>query len=183
MLSTSASSAAREACRPASLRASSGASSAGVLPARSGARTSHRGMPSPGPGSARRIRTRVRQCERRRAAGGAARSPRDAPAHREAHHVRLFGAEMIEHAHEIGRERRELERAFVIVRIAVAARPRRPRDGAREKLELRGPVAAVAADAVQEEDRLAFAGERQREARRGTDEERFQATRLSRRRS
>jgi hypothetical protein len=91
---------------------------------------------------------------------------------------------MIEHPHEVGREDRELERAFVVVGIAVAARV--PGGGAisrGEERELRVPVAAVAADAVQEDEELALARERQREARRGTDPDRFQATRLSRRRS
>jgi hypothetical protein len=91
---------------------------------------------------------------------------------------------MIEHPHEVGRERRELERAFVVVGIAVAARVPGGRAIARAKEgELRVPVAAVAADAVKEEDELALARERQREARRGADEERLQATRLSRPRS
>jgi hypothetical protein len=91
---------------------------------------------------------------------------------------------MIEHAHEIGRERRELQQAFVVVGIAVAARVPGGRAIAQAKeRQLRVPVAAVAADAVKEEDELALARERQREARRGTDEERFQATRLSRPRS
>jgi hypothetical protein len=91
---------------------------------------------------------------------------------------------MIEHPLEIGRERRELERALVVVGIAVAARV--PGGGAiarGEERELGVPVAAVAADAVQEDEELALARERQREARRGADPDCFQATRLSRRRS
>jgi hypothetical protein len=98
--------------------------------------------------------------------------------------VRAFGAEVIEHPREIVRERRELERALVVVGIAVAARV--PGGGAisrGEERELRVPVAAVAADAVKEDEELALARERQREARRGADEDRFQATRLSRQRS
>jgi hypothetical protein len=98
--------------------------------------------------------------------------------------VRLFLAEVIEHAREIGRERRELERTFVVVGIAVAARvPGGDAIARGEERELRAPVAAVAADAVQEDDELALARERQREARRGRDQDRFQATRLLRRRS
>jgi hypothetical protein len=109
---------------------------------------------------------------------------RDPAAHGEAHQVRLFGAEMIEHPREIARERGELEWTFVVVGIAVAARvPGGRAISSREELELRGPVAAVAAYAVKEEQELAFARERQREARRGTDADRFQATRPSRRRS
>jgi hypothetical protein len=72
----------------------------------------------------------------------------------------------------------------LVVGIAVAARvPGGRAIAPREELELRGPVAAVAAYAVKEEQELALARERQREARRGTDEDGFQATRLSRRRS
>ena len=69
---------------------------------------------------------------------------------------------MIEHAHQIGREDRELERAFVVVGLTVAARV--PGGGAMsrgEEREPRVPVAAVAADAVEEEQAV-FTLERQR---------------------
>ena len=86
---------------------------------------------------------------------------RDAPAHGQAYHVRFVSAELIEHPQKIGRERRKLERSFVVVGIAVAARvPRRRAIPGVKERELRRPVAAVAADAVQEDEELALADER-----------------------
>ena len=71
----------------------------------------------------------------------------------------------------------ELQRAFVVLGVAVAARvPGGGPEMAREELDLACPVAPAAADAVQEEEQGAFAGDRHGKARRGPDADRFQAT-------
>jgi hypothetical protein len=69
----------------------------------------------------------------------------------------------------------ELQRSLVVVGVAVAARvPRRRAKAPREELDLVAPVAAVAADAVQEQDQLAAAGDGDRESRRRLDKNAFQ---------
>jgi hypothetical protein len=66
----------------------------------------------------------------------------------------------------------ELQRAFVVVRVAVTARI--PGGGAvsmrGEEIDLAGPVAPVAADAVEKQDQLAMAGDSNRKARCRLDE-------------
>jgi hypothetical protein len=90
--------------------------------------------------------------------------------------VRFLGFAEIQKAKNVRGEVAEVQRAFVIVRIAVAARV--PGDGgeaAREELELRIPRAPVAADAVQEDDVRSLSRDREREPRRPGDEQRVQA--------
>src|SRR5205085_11494366 len=68
-------------------------------------------------------RTRVREHERAHALRVMEREvARDAPAHRKSRDVRLTHAEVIEHAQEVGAKHREIERALVVLRLAVAAR-------------------------------------------------------------
>jgi hypothetical protein len=99
----------------------------------------------------------------------------DPPAHRQADEVRFLFLEEIEHADHVGHEVGKSTRLFVILRIAIAARvPRRRLVPRREEIELAGPVVSVPADAVQEEKERSLAGDRQREARRGPDEDGFQ---------
>ena len=89
--------------------------------------------------------------------------------------MKLFRAEAGGDAQHVGGEIIEAERAFVVVGIAVAARVgRRYAEVTVEVLELRGPVAAVAADAVEKKDELAVARDRDREPRRRIDENRIQ---------
>ena len=81
----------------------------------------------------------------------------------------------IENAQEVGGEIVELQGPFVVVRVAVAARiPRNRPVRGRKCFELKLPVLPVAADAVQEKQQRAAAGDAQRDARRAGDEERFQ---------
>jgi hypothetical protein len=72
----------------------------------------------------------------------------------------------------------ELQRAFVVVGVAVAACV--PGGGVKpvggEEIDLAGPVAPVAADAVQKQDQLAMAGDRNRETRGRLDEGCFQVS-------
>jgi hypothetical protein len=86
--------------------------------------------------------------------------------------MQLVGLEVLGEAHDIAGEMVELQRAFVVVRVAVAARI--PGGGAvpmlGEELDLAGPVAPVAADAVEKQDQLAMAGDRNRKARCRLDE-------------
>jgi hypothetical protein len=89
--------------------------------------------------------------------------------------VRAFFAEEIQHPQDIVDKITEPQCICVIVRIAVAARvPRRRLVPRREEIELAGPVVPMPADAVQEEKEGSLAGDRQREARRGPDEDGFQ---------
>ena len=81
---------------------------------------------------------------------------RDPPAHREPDEMRPLRPETVEHPEHILREVPEIERAFIIVRAAIAARI--PGDGveaAAERLDLPRPVLPVAADPVQEEHQRA----------------------------
>ena len=99
----------------------------------------------------------------------------DAPAHGKADEVELRCLEVRRDAQHVAGELLELQRAFVILRIAVAARiPGGGLEAAGEKLDLAGPVAAIAADAVQKKDELSRARDRDREPRRRIDKDRFQ---------
>jgi hypothetical protein len=78
-------------------------------------------------------------------------------------------------AQHVAGEMVELQRTFVVVGVAVAARvPGRGLEVPREELDLAREIAAVAADAVEEEDQRARSRDRDREARRGFDEDCFQ---------
>ena len=81
--------------------------------------------------------------------------------------MHLFRSEMVGDAHHVGGEVLiELQRAFIVLGIAVA--PRVPGGGpevGREEFDLPRPVAPAAADAVQEEEESAFAGDRYGQAR------------------
>jgi hypothetical protein len=90
--------------------------------------------------------------------------------------VGFFGIEVTKDAQQVGGKAMKIERAFIVVGIAVAARvPGGRGEPAREELDLRVPGAAAAADAVQEKDQRSLARDREREARRCADENRFQA--------
>jgi hypothetical protein len=100
---------------------------------------------------------------------------RDAPAHGKPDQVQLRRPEVLDHAQHVAGEVLEVQRAVVVVGLAVAARvPGHGPVAAREELELAGPVAAVAADAVEKQHQLTLAGDRKRQARRGFDENRVQ---------
>jgi hypothetical protein len=91
--------------------------------------------------------------------------------------VKLLRAQSRRDAQHVGAEVIEAERPFVILGIAVAARIRRgDSEVAVKVLELRRPIAPVAADAVQKKDELARARDRDREPRRGFDENGVQVT-------
>jgi hypothetical protein len=69
----------------------------------------------------------------------------------------------------------EMQGFGVVVGVAVAARiPGRGLETLREELDLAGPVAPVAADAVEKEDQGPAAGDRDSETRCRFDENRFQ---------
>ena len=82
------------------------------------------------------------------------------PAHREPDKMGALDLEMVQQPSEVVGEIREVERAFVIVGEAVAARI--PRDGAKavggECRELIAPVRPMAPDAVKKDDDRPFAG-------------------------
>src|SRR5438105_6731966 len=85
--------------------------------------------------------------------------------------MRLARAEVIEHAQQVFAEDGEIERSLVVLGLAVAACIPRRRLVARGKLsELRIPVLPPAADAVEEEEQLAFPRDGKRKARRRADE-------------
>ena len=66
--------------------------------------------------------------------------------------MRPLGLEAVEHPERVAREIPEIERALIVVRVAVTARV--PGDGMEavaEGFDLGGPVRPVAADPVQEE--------------------------------
>ena len=97
----------------------------------------------------------------------------DPPAHREPDQMRPLRPEAVEHPERVAREIPEIERAFVVVRTAVAARV--PGDGMEavaERFDLGGPVRPVAADPVQEEHQRTRPGPVEGEARRPLDEDR-----------
>ena len=76
----------------------------------------------------------------------------DSPTHREPDEMRALGLEPVEHPERVAREIAEIERAFVVVRVAVAARvPGDGMEGATHGFELRGPIRPVATDPVHEE--------------------------------
>ena len=81
--------------------------------------------------------------------------------------------EVLDDAHHVGAEVLvELQRPFIVVGVAVAARV--PGGGAKalgEEFDLVAPVAPVAADAVQEEQQRPAAGDRDGEPRRRLDED------------
>jgi hypothetical protein len=81
-------------------------------------------------------------------------------------------------AQHVAGEVLELQRAFVIVGVAVAARiPGRGAETMRgEEVDLAGPVAPVTANAVEKQDQLAVAGDGDREARCRLDEDGFQVS-------
>jgi hypothetical protein len=90
--------------------------------------------------------------------------------------VQLIGLEVIGDPQNVAGKSVELERAFVVVGVAVAARipgrgaePMRGKEG-----DLAGPIAPVTADAVEKQDQLAMAGDRNRKARCRLDEDRVQ---------
>jgi hypothetical protein len=86
--------------------------------------------------------------------------------------MHLPGAEVLRHAQHVADQVLELQPALVVVGLAEAARvPRGDLEAVREALQLRRPVAAVAADAVQQQDQAAGARDRYGEARRGPDED------------
>ena len=77
----------------------------------------------------------------------------DAPAHGEAAEMRARGAEMIEHAQEIVAEVAEIERSVIVLAVAIAARiPGNCGEIGGEDRKLVAPIAAIAADAVQEDE-------------------------------
>jgi hypothetical protein len=83
---------------------------------------------------------------------------------------------MVEDPDQVGGEDVEIERPVVVLRVAVAARvPCRRSELSREEFDLRVPRAAVAADAVQEDDERSPARDGEGEPRRSADERRFQA--------
>jgi hypothetical protein len=82
---------------------------------------------------------------------------------------------MLGDAQHVAGEVVELQRAVVVVGIAVAARvPGSGLEVVREEFDLAGPVAPVAADAVEKEDEGPAAGDRDSETRCRFDENRFQ---------
>jgi len=98
------------------------------------------------------------------------RSHGDATAHRQSDKVGSIDVVVIQHAHDVQHEVVEGQCIRVVIAVAVAAGIHR---GKREVLGecrgLRTPVAAIAADAVQEEHERARAGDIQRDARRPGD--------------
>ena len=86
------------------------------------------------------------------------------------------GAQMVQDPDQVAGEGAEFQRSLVVLGVAVAARvPRRRSEPPRDDLELRVPRAAVAADAVQEDDERSLARDSEGEPRRSADERRFQA--------
>jgi len=126
-----------------------------------------------------RIEARVRADEHERAHSFRRRErhvARHASAHRKTDEVELFRAEVHGHAQHVAREIVEGERPFVIIRIAIAARVGRDyAEVALEKFNLSSPVAPVAADAVEKNDKLAIARDRDREPWRRIDVNSVQA--------
>jgi hypothetical protein len=90
--------------------------------------------------------------------------------------VELLDLEVFGDAQNVAGEVLELQRALVVVGIAVAARvPGRGLEAVlREEFDLAGPVAAIAADAVQEKYQLSVACDRDRKPRRRINENRIQ---------
>lgn len=88
--------------------------------------------------------------------------------HRQADDMQPFDAEMIENAQQVGVEIVEIERPFIIVRAAIAARiPGHHPEIRGEVAQVVLPVRPVAADAVQENNGVAPPGDIDRDAGRG----------------
>ena len=95
---------------------------------------------------------------------------RDPPAHGETDDVRFRRAEEVEHAGEVARIVDEVERAVVVVALAVAARvPCHGMPMLREGRQVGVPVALVAADPMQEDDEVARSHVVDRDMRRRSD--------------
>jgi hypothetical protein len=89
--------------------------------------------------------------------------------------VEFLRAEAGRHTQHVGGEIVEAERSLVVLGISVAAGVGRGyAEVALEKFDLSGPVAPVAADAVEKKDKLAIARDRDREPRRRVDENNVQ---------
>jgi hypothetical protein len=84
----------------------------------------------------------------------------------------LFCSELIRHAEDVLREDLKIQGPRVVLRIAVTARvPGSGFESRGKELELPVPAMAITADAVQEEDERPLARDRDREPRRGADED------------
>jgi hypothetical protein len=102
---------------------------------------------------------------------------RDAAAHGQADEMELACLEVLGDAQDVAGKILELQRAVVVLGIAVAARVAgRGLEAAREELDLATPVTPIAADPVQEKHQLAVAGDGHREPRRRFDENRVQGS-------
>ena len=102
---------------------------------------------------------------------------RDAAAHGQADEVELARLEVLGDAQDVADEMLELQRAVVVLGIAVAARVAgRGLEAARKELDLAAPVTPVAADPVQEKHQLAVAGDGHRKPRCRFDENRVQGS-------